>query len=73
MADPAIQGDTAKFRAHSKTLADIQPLVERFREYKEVIAELTSTEELMKDADMRELAQAELLALSRAAISCWRI
>ena len=63
MADPSVQGDTAKFRAHSKTLAEIQPLVERFREYKEVIAELTATEELMKDPDMRELAQAELVAL----------
>ena len=25
MADPSVQGDQAKFRAHSKTLADIQP------------------------------------------------
>ncbi len=38
MADPGVQGDTAKFRAHSKTLAEIQPLVERFREYKDVIS-----------------------------------
>src|SRR6478672_48714 len=63
MADPGVQGDQAKFRAHSKALAEIQPLVERFREYKDVIAELTSTEELVKDPDMRELAQAELTAL----------
>ena len=63
MADPAVQGDTAKFRAHSKTLSDIQPLVERFKDYKEVVAELTATEELMKDPDMRELAQAELTSL----------
>jgi peptide chain release factor 1 len=63
MADPSVQGDQAKFRAHSKTLAEIQPMVERFREYKGVIAELTNTEELMKDPDMRELAQAELTAL----------
>jgi peptide chain release factor 1 len=63
MADPAVQGDTAKFRAHSKTLSEIQPLVEHFREYKQVVAEITSTEELMKDPDMRELAQAELTSL----------
>src|SRR6478672_1282983 len=63
MADPGVQGDQAKFRAHSKTLAEIQPLVERFREYKAVISDLTNTEELMKDPDMRELAQAELTAL----------
>ena len=63
MADPAVQGDTAKFRAHSKTLSDIQPMVERFGEYKKVIAELTATEEMLKDPDMRELAQAELPSL----------
>jgi peptide chain release factor 1 len=63
MADPAVQGDTAKFRAHSKTLSDIQPLVERFGEYKKVVAELTATEEMLKDPDMRELAQAELPSL----------
>ena len=63
MADPIVQGDTAKFRAHSKMLAEIEPLVERFREYKEVVAELTSTETLMKDPDMRELAQAEMTSL----------
>ena len=63
MADPSVQGDTAKFRAHSKTIAELQPLVDRFREYKDVISQLTSTEELLKDPDMRELAQAELTTL----------
>jgi peptide chain release factor 1 len=63
MADPAVQADSAKFRAHSKTLSEIQPLVESFREYKKAVAEITSAEELMKDPDMRELAQAELTSL----------
>jgi peptide chain release factor 1 len=63
MADPAVQADSAKFRTHSKTLSDLQPLVDRFREYKQVIADLTTTEDLMKDPDMRELAQEELTSL----------
>src|SRR3954471_12967107 len=63
MADPSIQGDTAKFRANSKTVAELQPLVDRFREYKNVIGELTAAEELLEDPDMRELAQAELVTL----------
>src|SRR6516164_1352666 len=60
MADPAVQADNAKFRSHSKTLSDRQPLVERFREYKDVAAQIAATEELVKDPDMRELAQEEL-------------
>ena len=63
MADPAVQADQAKFRTHSKGLSEIQPLVDNFREYKNVIKDLTATEELMKDADMRELAQEELTSL----------
>jgi peptide chain release factor 1 len=64
MADPAVQGDTATFRSHSKTLAEIQPLVEHFRQYKEVISQITASEELLKDPDMRELAQEEIAALT---------
>jgi peptide chain release factor 1 len=70
MADPAVQGDTTKFRSHSKALAEMQPLVEQFRAYKEVAAQLATTEELLKDPDMRELAQAEMeeLAAKRDAL-----
>jgi peptide chain release factor 1 len=63
MADPNVQGDTAKFRANSKTVAELQPLVDHFREYKKVIGQLTAAEELLNDPDMRELAQAELVTL----------
>jgi len=63
MSDPAVQADTTKFRSHSKALSEMQPLVERFREYKDVVGHLTATEELMKDPDMRELAQEELKSL----------
>src|SRR6187401_1107823 len=64
MADPSVQGDTATFRSHSKALAEIQPLVEAFREYKDVISQITAAEELLQDPDMRELAQEELGALT---------
>ena len=63
IADPLVQGDTAKFRSHSKALAEIQPLVDHFREYKHVVAQIAATEELVKDPDMRELAQEELASL----------
>ena len=63
MADPAVQADTVKFRTHSKELAEMQPLVEKFREYKDVATELAATEELVREPDMRELAQEELKSL----------
>jgi peptide chain release factor 1 len=63
MADPAVQADNAKFRAHSKAVAEMQPLVEAFREYKRVLAEIEENQELLKDPDMRELAQDEIKPL----------
>jgi peptide chain release factor 1 len=63
MADPAVQADNAKFRAHSKAVAEMQPLVETFRAYKRVLTEIAENEELLKDPDMRELAQEEMKAL----------
>jgi peptide chain release factor 1 len=63
MADPAVQADSSRFRSHSKALSEIQPLVERFREYKSVVGQIAATEELLKDPDMGELAQEELRGL----------
>jgi peptide chain release factor 1 len=64
MADPAVQADTARFRGHSKALSDMQPLVDAFREYKTVVADLAAAEEMLKDPDMRELAEDEVGALT---------
>src|SRR6266511_1159533 len=63
MADPAVQSDNAKFRAHSKAVSEMQPLVEAFREYKRLLSQIDENAELLKDPDMRELAQEEMKAL----------
>ena len=65
LADPAVQADQSQYRTHAKALAEIEPLVERFREFKEVLAEIVHAQELAggSDAEMRELAQEELRTL----------
>src|SRR5712691_11423042 len=67
LASPSVQSNPADYRKHSKALSDMQPLVERFREYKTVVKEAAQTEELVKsgDADMRELATEELRGLEQ--------
>jgi len=67
LASPAVQADPAEYRKHVKTLNEIQPLVERFREYKTVVRDIAQTQELARgaDADMRELAGEELRALEQ--------
>ena len=67
LASPAVQSDSNEYRKHAKALAEIQPLVERYREYKGVLQEIDQATELLKgsDADMRELAEEELHGLER--------
>ena len=60
-----VQSDPSEYRKHAKTLAEIEPTVEKFREYQNVTRDVSQTEELANaaDPDMRELAQEELKAL----------
>ena len=65
ISDSAVQADQQEYRKHTRSLAEIQPLVEQFREYKAVVDELAETRELVDgdDDDLRELAEQELGAL----------
>jgi peptide chain release factor 1 len=60
-----VQNDSSAYRKHAKTLADIEPIVQKIRAYKAVTEEVAQTEELLAggDADMRELANQELKSL----------
>jgi peptide chain release factor 1 len=67
LSSPSVQSDQNEYRKHAKALSDMEPLVERFREYKVVLKEAAQAEELAKggDADMRELATEELRGLEQ--------
>src|SRR5580765_999727 len=60
-----VQSEPAEYRKHAKALAEVEPLIERFREYKTVAQTIAETEELANggDADMRDLAKEELKSL----------
>jgi peptide chain release factor 1 len=60
-----VQSDQAEYRKAAKTLSELEPLVQKYREYKAVQKDIEGAEELAKgaDADMRELAQEELKGL----------
>ena len=60
IGDPQVQADQAKYRAHTKTLSEMQPLVDAYREHTRLREEIAATEELLKDPEMRELAEADL-------------
>ncbi len=60
-----VQSEPQEYRKHAKALAEVEPLIERFREYKTVVHHIAGTEELAEggDADMRDLAKEELKSL----------
>jgi peptide chain release factor 1 len=61
-----VQNDQTEYRRQAKTLSEIEPIVTTFREYEAVTREIAQTTELVAgaDADMRDLAQQELKALT---------
>ena len=61
-----VQADPNEMRKHAKALAELEPLVETYREYKGVASEIAQAEEMLagNDADMRDLAKEELKSLT---------
>jgi peptide chain release factor 1 len=57
-----VQSDPAEYKKSAKALSELEPLVQKFREYKTVQKDLEGTQELIKgsDAEMRALAEEEL-------------
>ncbi|MDA8082907.1 MAG: peptide chain release factor 1 [Nitrospiraceae bacterium] len=67
LMDPKVLGTQADFQKYSREHSDLQPLVEKIREYKKVIEDLDAAEEILRggDTDLKELAQAELDELKK--------
>ena len=55
-----------RYQKAAKALSELEPLVQKFREYKAVEQDIAGAEELAKgsDAEMRELAEEELTTLN---------
>jgi peptide chain release factor 1 len=66
LGNPEVISDRARFSAVAKERSQLEALVEAFREYRRVKADLDGNKALLddKDADLREMARAELPALT---------
>ena len=70
LMDPKVLSVQSNVQKYSREHAELQPLVEKIREYKKVISELDSTEDLLKSGDneLKELARTELDDLKKREI-----
>ena len=66
LADPGVIADTTKFRELSMEYSRLDPVVERFRAYLQLLSERTSAQEMADGADneLRELGREELDSLN---------
>ncbi len=61
-ADPEIISDQEQFRSVMKEISELEPIVEKYREYKQAQQEMADAKEMMDtetDHDLREMAEAE--------------
>jgi len=73
LADPAVISDQFAYQKHAKAHRELSPVVEKFREYKEVLNAIQGTKSLLEsetDPDMRKLADEELATLQKRAEAC---
>ncbi len=67
LSDPAIIADPATYQKHAKAHADLAPVVDKFREFKEIKKGIEGARQLLEesgsDPDLRDLAQEELTTL----------
>jgi peptide chain release factor 1 len=66
MSDPAVVQDQGVYQKLAREAKELLPVVERYRAYKQALAELAKVQELIRsesDPELRELAHEELHAL----------
>lgn len=60
LSDPKIINDQNQFRALSKEYAQLEPVVNCYRQYKDALVSQTNAKELLDDPEMAEMAKEEL-------------
>jgi peptide chain release factor 1 len=60
LSDPKIVNDQENYRKVSKAHRDLEPTVEKFREFRKLRDSIAEAKTMLADADMKEMAQAEL-------------
>ena len=60
ISDPAEIAQTSNWQKLMKEHSELTPIVEKYREYKKLKRTIEENEELLKDPELKELAQAEM-------------
>ena len=61
ISDPAEIADQENWKKMMKKQSDLEPIVNKYREYKKAVADLEEAKSLAKDPELKELAEEEML------------
>lgn len=62
ISDPEVISNQNEWRKMMKERSDLEPIVQKYREYKNVQKELEEAKEMLNDRELKELAEEEMLA-----------
>jgi peptide chain release factor 1 len=60
MSDPDLVNDQKKYQAIAKEHRDMEPIIEKYREYKKVTTGIADAKAMLSDPDLKEMAREEL-------------
>ena len=63
LSDPSVLADMSKFQKVSKDYKDLQPIVEAYHQYSDILSNIEQAKEMLADAEMRDMAKEELSSL----------
>jgi peptide chain release factor 1 len=74
LAEPGATADAGAYRTQSKAFSDLEEVVDRFREYKQLLRDEEGAREMLRggDEEMRRLAQEEVASLQERKASLER-
>ena len=69
VSDPAVIADQGKWQGYAKEIGEIEPIVQKYLEYKKVVENIADDKEILGDSssddEIRELAKMELSDLEK--------
>ena len=60
IVDPNIISDMKQYIQLNKDYKDLQPIIEAYQEYKNLLSNIENAKEMLKDDEMKEMAKMEL-------------
>jgi len=73
LADPAVIADPATYQKHAKSYRELSPIIDKFREYKELLRSAEDTKALLQseqDPEMHALVAEEMELLEKKGEAC---